>query len=98
MTDLTIEMQVFIWWALAQLGSMLLRAGYSRSTLGTRYQTEKQCAATRQQCAATRHAENSARAADDESRVDELRKIRLLLIQVALRQGVDIDTIEEVIK
>ncbi|WP_321367938.1 hypothetical protein [uncultured Desulfuromusa sp.] len=89
--DKTIAMQVIFWWVLAQLGSLLIKAGYSRSTLGTRYQTEKKCQACREKCQA------KLKAAEDE-RLKELRKIRVLLIQLAIRAGIEIDTIEEVIK
>ena len=89
--DKTIAMQVIFWWALAQIGSLLIRTGYNRSTLGTRYQTEKNCRVCRDECAA------KLAAAEDE-RLKELRKIRVLLIQLAIRQGIEIDTIEEVIK
>jgi uncharacterized membrane protein len=89
--DEAIAMQVLFWWALAQFGSLLIKTWYSRSTLGTRYQTEKKC----EEC---RNERDKTREADNADRGTELRKIRLLLIQVALRQGVDVETIEEVIK
>ena len=89
--DKTIAMQVIFWWGLAQLASLLIKAGWSKSAIGTRYQTEKACLQCRETC-------QSALVAAENARLDELRKIRVLLIQVALRQGVEIETIEEVIK
>lgn len=89
--DKTIAMQVVFWWGLFQVGGILLRTGINKSTIGTRYQTEKKCQACRDKCQAKLDEEEDAR-------LKELRKIRVLLIQLAIRSGIEIDTIEEVIK
>lgn len=89
--DKTIAMQVIFWWGLAQIGTFLFRRGLNKSTLGTRYQTEAECEKCRKEL------QSKLQAAED-ARLKELRKIRVLLIQVALHQGVEMDMIEEVIK
>ena len=89
--DKTIAMQVIFWWFLAQLGKWLFTVGMRRSAWGTKYQTEERCRSHRDAC-----KETLDRIEDE--RLKELRKIRVLLIQVALRQGIEVETIEEVIK
>ena len=75
-----IAMEVIFWGALGISGVWLLRAAWGKSTIGTRYRTEKACEACRG------------------NRDIELRKIRVLLHQVAYRLGVDPEFIEEIIK
>ncbi len=84
-------MQVVFWWSLTTGGSWLLRQMLSRSTIGTRYQTEKGCQQCRKDC-------QGQLKMDEDARLRELRKIKVLLIQVALRQGIDVENLEEVLQ
>ncbi len=89
--DKTIAMQVIFWWGLAQFGSWLFSNGLRKSAWGTRYRTEKVCTEIHKEM-------RTALKEIEQARLTELRKIRVLLIQVALRQGIDVESLEEVIK
>jgi hypothetical protein len=88
--DKAIAMQVIFWWFIATAGKWLVVSGLRKSSWGTRYKTETDCKACRAECKQTRREQKDIT-------LLELRRIRVLLIQVALRQGVDVENLEEII-
>ncbi|MCF6179863.1 MAG: hypothetical protein L3J63_10815 [Geopsychrobacter sp.] len=89
--DKAIAMQVISWWLFFTIGKWVIEAALRKSPWGTRYQTEASCEACRVACEKDRNKQKSAT-------LRELRQIRVLLIQLALRNGVEVEALEVIIQ